>query len=109
MYDERFDNLPAFQAMKEQIEYCLSRNMQNDINEFATRMLIMCEHPISWDTTCANCAALMDDNYAKYCEIEALRTGVDVLKEDLAYAEDEIRDLNEELRCAEARYDNNQF
>jgi hypothetical protein len=98
MYDERFDNLPAFQAMKEQIEYCLSRNMQNDINEFATRMLIMCEHPISWDTTCANCAALMDDNYAKYCEIEAL-------KEDLAYAENEARDLEREVEFYERGYE----
>ena len=31
------------------------------------------ENSISWDTTCTNCAKLLDDNYDQYCEIERLR------------------------------------
>jgi hypothetical protein len=31
------------------------------------------ENSISWETTCTNCAKLLDDNYDQYCEIEGLR------------------------------------
>jgi hypothetical protein len=65
----------------------------------ATRILILNEDALNWDTLCKNCGVLMDDNYAQYEKIRAL-------EEDLAYAENEIKDLNEEIRCAHARYDN---
>jgi hypothetical protein len=41
------------------------------------------ENAITWDTTCTNCAKLLDDNYDQYCEIERLRAAGDLLAEDL--------------------------
>jgi hypothetical protein len=39
------------------------------------------ENAITWDTTCTNCARLMDGNYDQYCEIERLRAAGDALAE----------------------------
>lgn len=95
LFQERFRELPAFQKMLEQVKYCLENNVSEE--EFATRMMLMADSPISWFTTCGNCSALMDENYAKYTEIEQLTAQIENLKEDLAYAENEARDANREL------------
>jgi hypothetical protein len=42
------------------------------------------ENSICWDTTCTNCAKLLDDNYDQYCEIERLRAERDDHKARLA-------------------------
>lgn len=88
LFQERYRELPAFQKMREQVEYCLDSHLSRD--EFTTRMMLMAESPISWFTTCGNCSALLDENYSQAMEIERL-------KEDLAYAENEARDLQREV------------
>lgn len=70
LFQERFRELPAFQKMREQVQYCLDNNLS--VDEFSTRMMLMAESPISWFTTCGNCSALMDTNYSQFIEIERL-------------------------------------
>jgi hypothetical protein len=71
LFQERFRELPAFQKMLEQVKYCLENDLSDE--EFATRMMLMADSPISWFTTCGNCSALMDKNYSQYMEIERLK------------------------------------
>lgn len=40
------------------------------------------ENGITWETSCTNCAKLLDDNYDQYCEIERLRAEVERLRAD---------------------------
>ena len=104
LFKERYRELPSFQLAMRLVEYWVKQDMS--FEEVATRMLMFQESPLNWDTLCHNCAALMDKNYEQYCEIERLKERLNALEEDLAYADNEIRELNEELRCAEARFYN---
>ena len=36
------------------------------------------ENSICWETTCINCAKLLDDNYDQYCEIERLMNAMEL-------------------------------
>jgi len=56
------------------------------------------ENSISWETTCTNCAKLLNDNYDQYCEIERLRAERDA--ERLT-----ARAVIERLRAASAERD----
>jgi hypothetical protein len=72
--------------------------------ERLTEVVANYENAITWDTTCTNCARLMDGNYDQYCEVERLRAAGDALAEWLLrIVPDEDRDLNDALTEWEAR------
>lgn len=72
LFQERFRELPIFQRLMNLIENHNERNDQS-LEELVTRLLIASENGLNWDTLCMNCGVLMDENYAKYCEIEQLK------------------------------------
>lgn len=88
LFQERFRDLPIFKEI-ERI-HAGFENCDFPREEFITRILLAAENGLNWDTLCMNCGVLMDTNYTQYAEIERL-------KEDLAYAENEARDLQREL------------
>jgi hypothetical protein len=71
LFQERYRELPAFQKAQEYLEAWANDELSTD--ELTIRVLMLSEHPISWDTLCANCAALIDKNYEQYREIEQLK------------------------------------
>jgi hypothetical protein len=87
LFQERYRELPAF---KQILDFLANVDVTMSLEEMTTRIMMMQENGLNWDTLCQNCGVLMDDNYAKYSQIEQL-------KEDLAYAENEARDLQREL------------
>ena len=107
VFKERFRELPIFN------EYCeaLNAGIQAGISieELASRMMILAENGLNWDTLCQNCGVLMDKNYAQYVEIDRLREKVISLEEDLAYAENQILDLDEALTAYEHLEEENRF
>jgi hypothetical protein len=73
LFQERFRELPAFQRYMELLEDVVIQYNEYSIEELATRLLMASENGLNWDTLCQNCGVLMDDNYAKHCEIEQLK------------------------------------
>lgn len=81
LFQERYRDLPGFQKALETVGYL--RNTWLSDEEVATRIMILVESPLSWDTLCHNCSALMDDNYHQYGEIAGLSEENLALKKEL--------------------------
>jgi hypothetical protein len=97
LFKERYRELPIFQRIRTIIDE--GTDGVFSLDELTTRVLIAAEDCLNWDTLCQNCGVLMDKNYEQYEKIRAL-------EEDLAYAENEARDLQRELETAWAAHYN---
>lgn len=96
LFQERYRELPIFQRYMD----ILIRFVPGEeyvLEEIATRLLMASENGLNWDTLCQNCGVLMDDNYEKYAEIEAL-------KEKLLVSENERRMLQSEIASLDGEY-----
>lgn len=95
VFEERFRDLPIYKEMDRILGGF--ENCDFPREEFIVRILMAAENGLNWDTLCKNCGVLMDDNYAKHCEIEQLKedkefllSRVDELRGDIASLEREL-------------------
>lgn len=99
LFKERYRELPAFQRIMDILKDLATSRSDITLEEIATRLLMASENGLNWDTLCNNCGVLMDDNYAKYCEIEQL-------KEQLEIVTQEARNSNAAVDAYEEMYYN---
>lgn len=72
-----------------------------------TELLYAQDNALTWETTCLNCASLMDKNYEQYVEIKRLKgLRSDDVKSNLLH---DIADLLEENRSLKARLERDEL
>ena len=74
-YAEKFDRDPNFVRILE-----ILREEEGDPYRQAIAIYLMLDSTLSWNTTCINCARLLDSCYEAHAEVEQVREKLEAMR-----------------------------